>query len=202
MGVLLVRYILFSLLFVGTLVGGEADRSIRAFEEKVPQKRKIDTYDFSGDYPELSTVEIDARRKKNVEVLLNGEYPVLEEVVYEGSYGKLVGDLTGYFPRLSSVSIACGSAKMEIDLRGVFEKSCEIYIRGLKEEVVLSLPEGVGLVVHTHNTPGIPVVNRSDLKKKGWFGFTKKTFQNPLAKEAPVVLTIYIETTNGAITLQ
>ncbi len=172
------------------------DPSISTFKER-KQTQRIDRYDFSGVFSNLENIDIDARRKKRVEFDLTGEYPLLETLNYEGGFGHLDAKLTGAFPILQVVNFLCTNCAMEFDLGGKWEQSCEINIRGLKEDVVITLPSDVGLVIHTKTSTRGKVIASDQLKKKGWIGFWNKTFiHNP---EAEVVLTLNVETSNGRI---
>ncbi|MFZ0564954.1 MAG: hypothetical protein WAM28_02015 [Chlamydiales bacterium] len=189
---------LFFLLLVSPLWANPIDPSISSYE--VQKKMQVEVYDFSGDFPNLKNIDIDARRKKRVEFILTGNYPLLEEITYEGGFGIFQGDLTGNFPNLSRISFLCTSCCMNFDLTGNWAKSCEINIRGMKENVIIKLPkEEVGIVVHTKTSAGRKVVV-NDLRKKGW-GILNKTFVNELYNEADVTLILNVETTEGSIIL-
>lgn len=198
MKILFLFLLLTSILFAERIT---IDPSSRSFEARPPQRMRVDTYDFEGEYPELEKIEIDARRKKNVEFLLTGEYPALETLNYEGTFGILKGELTGNFPKLSAINFLCTSCAMRLDLAADWKQSCTIHIRGADEDIVLNLPKNVGLVIHTKVGVKGKVVVCEKLKKMGWFRIFKKTYENPLAKTAPVVLTIHVETTDGRIVL-
>jgi len=161
----------------------------------------VDRFDFSGEFPNLTNIDIDARRKKCVEFDLSGEYPLLTSVNYEGSFGFLKGDLTGNFPCLTLVNLFCTSCAMTLDLTGEWQRSCQINIRGQKEDVAIILPEGVGLIIKTKTSPAGKVFAKDGLKKQGWYKVWKKTYHNQLAETAPIVLTLDIETSEGNIIL-
>ncbi len=180
---------------------GVIDHSARTFEIREKKRERVDLFDFSGAFVNLEKIDIDARRKKNVELLVTGDFPLLEKISYEGTFGLLKGSLTGNFSLLEEVSILCTNCAMELDLKGHWEKSCEIVIRGGKENITLLLPEEVGIIVKTKTAPKGKVILSSDLKKKG-FGIWKKKYMNPLAETAPIVLTISIESSEGAILLK
>lgn len=196
----------FVLLFVCLAFGSTllaavpVDRSASSFQMR-QMKQRVDTFDFSGAFPNLENIDIDARKNKRVDFDLSGDYPQLTSVNYEGSFGFLKGKLTGNYPLLNSVNILCTSCAMQLDLIGDWKQSCLITIRGTKEDIALTLPEGVGLVIHTKTSPSGKVVAKDGLKKQGWFKIWKKTYQNELAETAPVVLTLDIETTDGKIIL-
>ncbi len=192
--------ILLFLLCTTSLLAAPIDRSASSFQMR-KQKRYVERFDFSGEFPNLADIDIDARKKKNVEFDLSGEYPLLTVVNYEGSFGHLKGDLTGKYPCLTLVNIFCTSCAMQLDLTGEWERSCQLNIRGVKEDVTLILPEGVGLIVKTKTAPAGKVFAKEGLKKQGWMKVWKKTYHNELVDTAPVVLTLDIETTLGNIIL-
>lgn len=162
---------------------------------------RVDVFDFSGGYPNLENIDIDAKRKKRVELTLTGDYPILETINYDGSFGLLTGKLTGNFPKLKLVNFLCTSCAINLDLTSEWKQSCEIKVKGAKENVILKLPESVGLIVHTKTGARGKVIPKEGLKKKGWIGVFNKTYSNPLAETSEVVLTITIETSDGNIIL-
>lgn len=178
------------------------DPSSRTIEMPAPRKTRVDVFDFSGSYPELEKIVINARRKKHVEFFLSGEYPLLERVVYEGSFGVLNGKLTGKFPRLSEVIFSCTNCAMEFNLNGTWERSCDIQIRGADQDIILELPKDLGLIVHTKTAVKGKVYPNEQLRKVNRFGYLNKTFANELAQTAPIVLTIHIEGGEGRIFLK
>jgi len=125
----------------------------------------------------------------------------LHTLNYEGSFGELTGQLTGNYPKLKLVNLLCTSCAMDLNLNGNWQKSCVINIRGEKEDIVLSLPTGVGLIINTHVGATGKVVAKEGLKKQGWMKVLNKTYHNALVETAPVVLTLNIETTSGNIVL-
>lgn len=193
--------ILALLLFSTSVFPVPVDHSARSFEMHQKRRQRVDRFDFSGPFPNLENIDIDARRKKCVEFDLSGDYPLLTTLNYEGSFGRLTGNLTGDFPQLSFVNLLCTSCAMELDLTGNWQKNCEINIRGQKEDLVLKLPENVGLIIHTKTGVSGKVIPSENLKKKGFFHILNKTYYNELAETAPVVLTLHIETTDGKIIL-
>ncbi len=186
----------FLLIFSPSLFALRIDPSSSTYESK-EKKFRIDTFDFSGEYPNLENIDIDGRRKKRVEMDLSGEYPLLEKINYEGSFGNLIGKLTGSFPKLALVNFLCSSATMQLDLDGEWKQDCEVNIRGSTGNIELILPKDVGVIVHT-KTDALGKVLNSCLKKKGW-GFLEKTYVNDLYSTAPVKLTINIEVTKAKI---
>ncbi|MCH9627355.1 MAG: hypothetical protein S4CHLAM2_09930 [Chlamydiales bacterium] len=188
------------LLLASPLWALSADRTAKSFQNR-KQTRRVDTFDFSGEFPHLENIDIDACRKKCVEFNLSGVYPLLTSINYEGRFGSLTGDLTGDYPELTLVNLLCTSCAMQLDLTGNWQKSCQLNIRGEKEDIALKLPENVGLIIHTKTFATGKVIAKEGLKKQGWFHILKKTYQNELAETAPIVLTLEIETTDGNIIL-
>ena len=195
---LLFVLLLFSPLFAERI---RIDPSVRSFEERPPGKERVDVFDFSGEFLQLENIDIDACRKKNVKFYLTGSYPELESVNYKGAFGVFSGELTGNFPQLSLINFLCTSCAMNFDLEANWQRSCEINIRGTDENIVLTLPKDVGLVIHTKTSLKGKVVVCEELKKKGWFKILNKTYKNSLAETAPVVLTINIDINDGRIIL-
>ena len=177
------------------------DPSAHSFEMKPRQKERVDTFDFAGHYPDLENIDINGRRRKNVEFYLTGEYPILESVNYEGAFGILSGELTGTFPKLTLVNFLCTHCAMKFDLDAEWKQSCEINIRGGDENIHLTLPKNVGLIIHTKTAVKGKVVASEGLKKKNRFGILKKTFENELAETADIVITLNIECADGHIFL-
>ena len=178
------------------------DPSARNFEMHPKSKERIDVFDFEGAFPDLENIDINARRKKNVEFYLTGSYPILESLNYMGSFGSLTGDLTGNFPKLALINFLCASCAMDLDLRSDWQQSCEIHIRGGNENIVLTLPKDVGLIIYTKTDLKGKVIPCEELKKTKRFALLNKSFQNELAETASVVLTIHIEAKDGRIILQ
>jgi hypothetical protein len=200
----MVRCVLFLFLFFSPLLFAERftiDPSAGSFEMRPPQKERVDVFDFSGEFPELKNIDINARRKKNVEFYLTGDYPLLESVDYEGSFGVFKGELTGNFPKLAQVSFICTNCAMHFDLDTTWQCPCEITITGADEDIILFLPKDVGLVIHTKTGVKGKVVACEGLKKKKWYSITNKTFENALIETAPVTLTINIVAGEGHIVL-
>src|SRR5262249_47601586 len=183
------------------------DPNSSTFEVRQPKKQRVDIFEFAGQLPKLVNIDIDAKKKKNVEFQLTGDCPLLETINYEGTFGILKGKLTGHCPKLALINFLCTSCAMDLDLEADWQQSCEINIQGEKENVVLKLPKNVGLVIHTRTAAKGKVVLsnddlKDDLKKQNFFGFFKKTYQNELAETAPVLLHISITTTEGHIILK
>ncbi len=194
------RFFFFSWIFLLTasLHAERIDPATTSFEQR-EQKYRIDVYDFSGEYSQLENIDIDARRKKRVEMLLTGEYPLLEKVHYEGSFGSLIGKITGSFPKLSLLNFLCSSAAMQLDLNGKWKQSCEINIQGTTGNIALTLPKDIGVIIHTKTGPTGKVFN-NDLQKQGW-GWVNKTFVNELYGQSEIQLTINVEVTKAKIIL-
>jgi hypothetical protein len=178
-----------------------ADRSARRYESAQPKKQRVDIFDFEGEYPELEHINIDAKRKKNVEFHLTGNYPELELVNYEGSFGSLTGKLTGQFPKLEMINFLCSNCAMQLDLNSNWTQSCEINIRGMDEDVVISLPKDIGLEIHTKVAVKGKVLPCDGLKKKEKLGVLKKTYTNAQAETSPIILKINVEVADGRIIL-
>ena len=178
------------------------DPNARKFESSEPKKMRVDTYDFEGNYPELEHIHIDAKRKKNVVFTLTGEYPILERVNYEGSFGVLSGELTGVFPQLKMINFLCSNCAINLDLTANWSQSCDINIRGADEDIVLTLPKDVGLEISTKVALKGKVIPCDGLKKKERFGILKKTYVNELAETSPIILKIHVELAEGHIFLK
>lgn len=194
------KYFLYLFLLASPLFAEHIDRQASSYQLRKINQR-VDKFDFSGDFPNLENIDIDARRKKRVEFNLSGDYPLLTSVNYEGTFGYLKGDLTGNYPLLTQVNLLCTSCAMQLDLTGEWKQSCQINIRGQKEDIVVKLPDTVGLIIHTKVSVNGKVIPKEGLKKQGWYHVLNKTYKNALAETAPIVLTLYIEATDGRIVL-
>lgn len=194
------RFLFFLLFLASPLCAEQIDRQASSYQLRKINQR-VDKFDFSGDFPNLENIDIDARRKKRVEFNLSGDYPLLTSVNYEGTFGHLKGDLTGNYPVLNLVNLLCTSCAMQLDLTGDWKQSCQINIRGQKEDIVIKLPDGVGLIIHTKVGLNGKVFPKEGLKKQGWYHVLNKTYKNALAETAPIVLTLNIEATDGRIVL-
>lgn len=189
----------FFLLSTSSLLALKIDPSSSVYELR-EKKFRVDLFDFSGEYPHLENIDIDAKRKKRVEMLLTGEYPLLETINYEGTFGSMIGKFTGSFPKLTLANFVCSSATMQFDLTGDWQQSCEINIRGTTGQILVTLPKDVNVTVNTKTGPLGKVIN-SNLVKKGW-GVLNKTFVNKqVPDEAVIHLNVNIETEKGKITL-
>lgn len=156
----------------------------------------MDRFVFSGQYPDMETMEIHAERKKRVQFDVTGSFPKLESVVYKGSFGLLRSKIKGECPELSFVDLSCTSCRMDLDFRGDWKKNAAIHIRNEQEPITILLPKDVGVVVYTQVDMNSKVVAEGALMQKGR-GFWKKTFRNSLVGEAPVTLTFHVATRNG-----
>lgn len=197
------KFLCFLLLLSGFAAAEQIsiDPSSRSFEMRKLNKR-VDVFDFSGEFPNLENIDIDAKRRKRVEFYLTGDFPLLETLTYEGCFGFLKSELTGNFPLLREINFLCTSCAMTFDLTADWQRSCDITIRGMDEDVILKLPKDVGLIIHTKTAPnGKVILGSEELKKKGWFRIWKKTYRNPLVATSDVVLTINVETKKGCIIL-
>ena len=189
------RFFFFFFLISPFLYGSEVDRSISSYEKR--EKRKIDHFDFSGDWLNIKNIDIDAKRKKCVELDLTGNYPLLQEINFQGGFGLLKGQITGQFPKLSIINILCGSSSMTLDFTSQWTRSCNINIRGQNEDVVLYIPHNIGISINT-KVGALGKVYVDGLKKKG-FGLLNKRYENALLEESPIVLHFNIETNEGNI---
>lgn len=151
--------------------------------------------DFSGTFPELKTIDIDARRQKRVSLNLVGDYPVLQKIQYEGTFGNLTGSLTGHFPLLENMQYFCSTCSINLDLTGTWEKSCHLIIKNNREPVILRLPKDIGVIIKTKTSLKGKVKAIGLEKKKSHL--KKKVFVNSLFLTSPIVLNIEIETISG-----
>ncbi len=193
------KYLLI-LFLCAPLLAVKIDPTVSSFEQR-EHKQRIDVYDFKGEYPDLEKIDIDGRRKKNVEIYLSGNYPLLKKITYDGGFGVLIGELTGDYPELRTVDIKCGDANMELDLRGKWHQSCTINIAGLKENISIDLPTDVGVIVNTKTKLRGKVIS-NQMKKQGRLQIFNKTFHNDLVQTAPVVVTLNVDLTDGRIILR
>jgi hypothetical protein len=190
----------FILLCTASLWAERADPTARTFERRVPLQKEV--YDFSGDYPELEKIDIDATRKMRVEVSMTGNYPLLERILYEGGFGTLNGKLTGHFPNLTTIEFLCGSCAMDFDLRGRWEKSCTLRFCGRDENIILKLPSDIGIRIHTKTGLEGKVIVEAPLTKEGFFAIWSKRYSNELAETASIVLDLEVITGKGHIILR
>lgn len=194
------RLTLALLLLTVSLFAVEIDPSAKSFEQR-QQKYQVEVYDFVGLYPNLEHIDIDAKRKKRVEFNMKGSYPVLQDIVYEGGFGTLKGELTGEFPALQTASFLCGNTAMTFNLKGNWSQSCLFTFRGMKEPLTLQIPDHVGVIAHVNTKIGAKI-SPGPLKKKGWWKLSHRTYQNELAEAAPVVLTFYIDVADAPVTFE
>lgn len=126
----------------------------------------MDRFVFSGQYPDMETMEIHAERKKRVQFNVTGSFPKLESVVYKGSFGLLRSKIKGECPELSSVNLSCTSCRMDLDFRGEWKKNASIYIRNEQEPITIMLPKDIGVVVYTQVDMNSKVVAEGSLIKR------------------------------------
>jgi hypothetical protein len=197
------RPLLFLLIFCALpLFAERIDESCSTFDNSEKPLYRVDTFDFTGEYPDLKKIEIDAKKKMRVEVLLSGIYPALRSIRYDGTFGALNGKLTGVFPNLEQIALLCGSTSMNLDFTGQWEKSCTILITAATGDLNIKIPSDVGIVVDTKT--GIKskvVVKESDLKKEG-YGVVNKRYMNEIAESCPVVLHFTVALREGTVTFE
>lgn len=174
----------------------QIDQNVTSFELR--QNKRVDVFDFTGEYTNLENIDIDGRRLREVEMLLVGEYPLLTSINYDGGLGAIKGELTGRFPLLEEINFSCRAASLALDLAGIWERNCEINLSSHSAQIILNLPKDIGVIVHTRTNLG--KVIKGSLKKKGW-GLLNKTYVNELYQEAPITLVINIENKDGRIIL-
>jgi hypothetical protein len=190
---------LFTLLFSTSLFADSSSHEIKSFEAGKKPKVHVEAYDFSGSYPQLENIAIDATRQMRVTMDLSGDYPLLKKINYEGTFGSLVAKLTGHFPALEEISFRCSSTAMKLDLNAPWEKNCTIHLIGGRGDLELHLPKNVGIVIHTKVGVKGRVINKA-FEKKGR-GILKKTYINPAQENAPIQLTLNIEMGEGRVIL-
>ncbi len=178
------------------------DPASRNYKMGPLQKERVDVFDFAGFFPRLENIDVDARKKKNVDFQLTGDYPILEKISYEGAFGTLSGALTGRFPKLTLINFVCANTGVKLDLKARWTQSCTINVSGGNKDIALILPKDVGLVIHTKTgVKGKVIVSENLKSKKRWYNILNKTYQNDLAETSPIVLTICVESIDGRITL-
>ncbi|MEF9496656.1 hypothetical protein [Chlamydia sp. 04-14] len=166
------------------------------------EKFYIDRFNFSGEFPDMETMEIHAQRKKRVHFDASGEFPKLESIVYNGSFGFLRAKLTGNYPELTSLVFACSSCKMDLDFRGRWQQNTTISVSNESEPLTLTFPKNVGVIVHTKVSTKGKVVLEGDFEKRGR-GIWNKTYHNPLVGIAPITLVFEVRSgSGGTITLR
>ncbi len=147
-------------------------------------------------------MEIQAQRKKRVHLDASGDFPKLESIVYQGSFGFLRAKLTGNFPRLTSLAVTGTSCKMDLDFRGQWERNTVITVRNEGEPLILALPQDVGVVVHTKVSTKGKVIIEGDLVKCGR-GIWNKTYCNAWVGLSPITLIFEVQSgSGGTITLR
>ncbi|BAE81628.1 conserved hypothetical protein [Chlamydia felis Fe/C-56] len=162
----------------------------------------MDRFNFSGKFLDMETMEIHAQRKKRVHFDASGVFPKLESIVYNGSFGFLRAKLTGWYPELTSLVIACSSCKMDLDFRGKWEKNTSISVSNESAPLTLTFPKDVGVIVHTKVSTKGKVIVEGNFEKQGR-GIWKKTYHNSLVGIAPITLVFDVHSgSGGTITLQ
>jgi hypothetical protein len=143
------KYLIYFFL-TSSLFAVQIDPNISSFDQG--PKRRIESFDFQGDYPQLTHIKIDGKRKTDVELLLKGSYPLLERIHYDGGFGIIKGSLTGHFPKLNEITIVGTHALLDLDLETNWEKKCVINIAS-KGEITVNLPKDVAMVVNVTTFP-------------------------------------------------
>lgn len=151
-----------------------------------------DRLDFSGSNHDVEILDISAERKKRVSWVLTGDFPRLKQVVYRGSFGSLVGDITGNLPHLETMDIVCGRCHMSLNFQGSWQGDSHIKVANYSAPIVLTLPRDVGVIVRTKTSWSGSVRARGNfVSKKGWWG--AKTFMNQEYGAHPVTLIFDVE---------
>lgn len=193
------KYLFLFLIFCSSVFGLRVDPNSSSFSQR--EKKRVEVYDFTGDYPNLSDIDIDARKKINVELLLSGNYPLLKKIHFEGGFGAIKGALTGQFPHLDSIIITCTDAFLDLDLCANWERPCEINIT-CTGDVTLKLPKDVGLFVTIKTaTPFEKIRNNHPTLYKRKGVLLQKIFLTPSTDTTPRPLTINLTSDRGIITL-
>lgn len=162
------------------------------------EKFYIDRFNFSGEFPDMETMEIHAQRKKRVHLDASGDFPKLESIVYNGSFGSLRAKLTGNYPELTSLVFVCSSCKMDLDFRGQWQKNTTISVSNESEPLTLTLPKDVGVIVHTKVSTKGKVVLEGDFEKRGR-GIWNKTYHNSLVGVVPITLVFEVYSGSGGV---
>nr|WP_231881970.1 hypothetical protein [Candidatus Chlamydia sanziniae] len=162
----------------------------------------IDRFNFSGYFPDMESMEIEAQYKKRVEFDVTGDFPKLESIVYKGSFGYLRAKFKGHYPCLTLLNFLCTSCKMDMDFRGDWLQSGSITIRNEEEPIVLLLPKNVGVIVHTTTSLKGKVCIEGSFVKQGR-GIWNKTYHNSSVGSSPVTLVFHVRSSgSGTITLR
>ncbi|MEG1542267.1 MAG: hypothetical protein RRZ67_02475 [Victivallaceae bacterium] len=183
--------VLFSFWFSTAFAITPHDTSIQSFSGK--SEFYTEEMDFSGIYPHLENINIDATRKKRVELNLSGSYPVLKTVFYRGSFGTLAVNACGDLPVLENASFLCSSCHLLLDLSGQWSKSASITVKNENEDIRLIFPADIGVIVRT--TTGLKGKVSSAMGFRKVSGsWNKKMFVNDKYPDASVRLTVDIVT--------
>lgn len=156
----------------------------------------VDRLTFDDTHTQLETMDIWAERKKRVHLDVSGDFPKLESVNYQGSFGCLTGVFTGNYPELTSLTFTCTTCKMNMDFRGMWHQDASILIHNETEPIVLICPQNVGVIVHTKTSMQGKVVVGPQFTKQGR-GIWNKTYHNALVGSSPVTLTFVVESCQG-----
>lgn len=175
-------------------IGAATDKNASSFEYQ--EKKHVDRFDFSGNFPNLENIDIDATKKYRVEMTLDGNFPLLEEIRYLGSFGDLKVKMTGTFHALTNADFSVASSNSKFDLRGTYQKHCTIRIASTRGNMTIIVPKDVGYVLTTHIGPKGRVV--TDLKQKG-FGWLERRYENDLQEK---MITLSLETKEGVLTIK
>jgi len=195
----MIKILLFFLLSCTPVFALRIDPNASSFGLR--EKRHVEVFDFQGEYPNLAHVDIDAKRKKDVELLLNGSYPLLEEINFEGGFGTIKGDLSGSFPKLNEVAISCTDADLILDLQAKWERECVINIIGTGD-MEITLPKDVGLFVTISSSPFAKIHNTHPSLLQRKRKIAQRIFLTPVEEGKERLLKIAITATRGEITLK
>lgn len=197
------KFLLFLFLFPCiSLSALRIDPNSASFSQR--EKKHIEQYDFQGDYLELKNIDIDARKKMHVELLLSGNYPVLEKINFMGGFGAITGNLTGSFPKLKEIAIACTKATLDLDLDAKWDKECLISVV-CTGPTTINLPKNTGFHLTVCSSPLGKVDNQhpSLEKRKTKLGKPlQRIFMTPKEEGKERLLTIVIKTDRETVTLK
>lgn len=182
--------LLFLCLFTGYNLSAY-DKNMKNFEEQ--SEFYTEQMDFSGEFPLLEKITIDAKRKKRVYLDLSGSYPLLKHLSYEGTFGILNGVVSGDFPMTETISFLTSSCAISLDFRGRWTKSIVVTIKNFEEDIHLIVPEDVGVGIKTVTSFKGKVIADKGLKQlRG--KWRKKFFVNNLYSQDAVNVVFNVET--------
>lgn len=187
------------LCMAGTLLGGDPnkiDPLCTSFESV--ERKNSKNYNLSDTYPNLRTIDLEVPGGQRSQLVLSGDFPVLESVNIESSSGNITAAFTGNIPELTDISIHSNSGKLNLDFRAKWRQNCHIMLETTSGDMRIKLPRGVGVKVRTKTTSG--EVTSSELKKEGWL-VHGDAYTNSLYGIAPITLTIEARATSGNIDL-